>query len=139
MPRKKKSEISLGKDFEAEKRMLENGDEDKTTSKASTPAKRIPLELADYWGFEKKNKFPAADEDSYRTYLKGLNKLDVQNECFKNGLAPRDSRETMTAALVKEFRKHLIQLQCVRVEPKNFGTNEQITKIMENSGTTYFK
>ena len=124
---KKTKQISVGKDFEAEEKML-NEDTEENTSKAAV---RQPRELADFWGYEKKSKFPAKTEDEYREYLKGLNKIDIQQECFKNNIVPRDHRDVMTSLLVKEFRRHRAILDAPHIAPKNIQMTPELRKLLE--------
>lgn len=127
MSRKKKNEnkepqISIGKDYEKEQELL--------SGMKDAP---ILTSLDEIWGVKKKRQFPADNEDEYRGYLKGLNKVDLQRECIKNGLPARDSRDSMSNALVKEFRRHIAVARASQAPLKVIPNSPELTKLMERA------
>lgn len=118
MSNEKEQQISVGKDFEAEKEMLITG------------ADKKPKTLNEVWGIQKKSKFPATTEEEYRQYLKGLNKLDLQRECIANDLSARDNRDSMVNSLVKEFRRYLAECGLAFAQPKIYKETDEYRELM---------
>ena len=126
---KNEKHLSLGKDFAAEEKMLDE-------KKVSTANKELPRELRtlDYiWGIKKNSQYPAKTEEEYKGYLRGLNRCDIQAECIKQSIPPRDNRDMMTTALVKEFRKYSAKMSTPNMQPKKIEITPEVYKLLERA------
>ena len=73
--------------------------------------------LDEIFGVNKNSKFLVDSEEQYRIYLSRLSKTELQNECQKQKVNPRDSRDLMTFELMREFNKHLASLSAAKIKP----------------------
>lgn len=88
--------------------------------------------LDEIFGTNKNSKYAAKNEEGYRKYLSSLSKLELQDECLKQKVNPRDTRDLMTRELVVEFRKHLGSIAAAQVKPKILNANDAVKKIFRD-------
>ena len=88
--------------------------------------------LDEIFGKTASSRYLVKDEESYREYLAGLSKFELQNECIKQKVNPRDVRDLMTNELVKEFKRHNFSIAAAKVKPTVLKTDKEIEKIFRN-------
>ena len=125
----KQKEISTGKDYAAEEKMLTESASDEVVQ--ATATKPRPKSLDEIWGIQKKSKYTVLNEADYRAYLSRLNKVELQAECIKIGHPPRDARESMTNVLIKEFRAHQNRLATAQIQPRVLKETPETKKLLE--------
>ena len=86
---KTEKQISFGKNFEKEKKML---------TAANAASKDTPRVIKEAWG-------GTANPEDYREYLDTLNKEDLEKICISSKEIPKEDRGAMINALVKKFRQ----------------------------------
>lgn len=116
----KESQVSVGKDYEAEKELV-----------AGMKDAPILTSLDEIWGVKKNRQFPANNEDEYKDYLRALNKVDLQKECIKNSLPARDSRDSMVNALAREYRRHMAHARAAQTPLKVIPNTPELKKLLE--------
>lgn len=124
-----KEEISLGKDFEAEEKMLKEKAPEASFGMELMPENKTKT-LDEIWGVKKKDKFPATNEEDYKAYLAGLNTFDIRNELIKIGQRAKDSRDNMVAALLKEFRKYITTGKAATLRPQVIKDSPELRKLL---------
>lgn len=85
--------------------------------------------LDEVFGKTPQSQYPAKTEDEYRKYLSGLTKIEIQLECNKQHVAPRDSRSLMTTELVSAFRRHNASIAASKVKPTVLKDSEAVKNI----------
>ncbi len=119
----KEPQISLGKDFDAEDKMLEK------EAKNISIAKRGKT-LDEIWGIKKNSQFPAKTEEEYKNHLKNYNKCDLHAECIKQAVPPRDNRDMMIKDLMKEFRKFAARSIPCNIHPRQIKLTPEVSKLI---------
>ena len=93
----------------------------KTTKKTTAKASKLdqmsqahgkeenyqPTTLDQIWGDDGMGKYKTLDKDEYEKQIRAMGKSELQMHATQVGLIPVDNRETLTARLVKEFRRHV--------------------------------
>ena len=126
---KNEKHLSLGKDFAAEEKMLKES----PAPKSSISQAKRGRTLDEIWGIKKNSQYLAKTEEEYKGYLRGLNRCDIQAECIKQSIPPRDNRDMMTTALVKEFRKYSAKMSTPNMQPKKIEITPEVYKLLERA------
>ncbi len=134
---KAKEQISVGKDFAAEEKML-NNEQAQDSNKSEASAKAPPRSLDEIWGIQKKSKYQFLTEDEYRSHLDGLNVADIQRECLSHGRAPKTGRAGLIKELINEFRAHQNRLNTAHLQPKVLGNRKEIERLLERGQNTMY-
>jgi hypothetical protein len=66
-----------------------------------------PTTLEQIWGDTGLTRYKTMDETEYSTFLKDLNKSDLQAHAMSIGIIPIDNREMLTKRLVREFKSYV--------------------------------
>lgn len=88
--------------------------------------------LDEIFGKTKDSEFQAKTEEDYRQYLAGLTRVEIQNECIRRKVNPRDTRSLMTTELMREFRKYLAGLKAAKIQPTILKSNDEVKKIFRD-------
>lgn len=70
-----------------------------------------PTTLDQIWGDTGLQKYGTNNFDSYREYLRSLNRSDIQGHAMKVGILPTDNHEILVARLEREFQRHVAAYQ----------------------------
>ena len=93
----------------------------KTTAKASSKTTKLnqmsqahgkeekfqATTLDQIWGDDGMGKYKTLDEGKYEEEIRTMSKSELQLHSTQVGLIPVDNRETLTARLLREFKKHV--------------------------------
>jgi len=66
-----------------------------------------PTTLDQIWGDTGLWKYNTMDAEEYQSYLRELNKTDLQAHATKIGLIPIDNKEMLSKRLLREFKRHV--------------------------------
>jgi len=84
-----------------------------------------PTTLDQIWGDTGLQKYGTNNFEEYQSYLRNLNRSDIQNHALKVGIMPTDNHEILIAGLEREFQRHVATYQA---PPDNKKTNKKISK-----------
>jgi hypothetical protein len=68
-------------------------------------------------GFDELSLYKTNKIDQYIKQLEEMNITDMQRECIRCGLHPKDSRERMIANLTNEFQRHQDKVNASKIKP----------------------
>ena len=85
--------------------------------------------LEQIWGFSM-SKYKTHKEKEYAHMLESMNKVDLQKECIKHDLMPKDSRELMTNRLMTEFKKYIATLNTRDIKPHVLKVSDKARDIL---------
>lgn len=91
--------------------------------------KTQPKTLSQFFGETIQGKYHTTDENEYENFLKTLNKTDLQRHAIKCGLLPKDDRNRLVIALIKEFKRVVASykpLPIVNSKPKKPMSKELV-------------
>lgn len=89
-----------------------------------------PTSLDQIWGDTGVNKFGTLIEANYISYLRELNKSDLQTHAAKIGIVPVDNREMLVKKLLKEFKLHVASFRKPRNIPEPKRVSKEALKIL---------
>jgi len=81
------------------------------------------------------SRYKTEDAEEYQAQLRVMNKFDLQIECIRVELAPKDNRETMIERLMKQFRIHTAGNQAPP-KPVVIKVNQNTKNILSALGTS---
>lgn len=61
--------------------------------------------------------YKTLEEAEYMTALAGMNKVDLQKECYRVHLMPNDDRTIMTERLLREFKRTVSSIKASQMQP----------------------
>ena len=115
----------------------------KTTAKKAAPKKvdelnqahgkeetAKPTTLDQIWGDTGLSKYRTLDATEYGTYLKQLNKSDLQRHAAEMGIVPVDSREMLSNRLLKEFNRYAASFRMPTVNQNTSPISDEARKIL---------
>lgn len=88
--------------------------------------------LDEIFGVSKDTKYPDKSEEAYRLTLSRMSKFELQNECIKQKVNPRDTRDLMTKELISAFKRHSAGIAAAQAKPTVFTTNDAVKKIFRD-------
>lgn len=89
-----------------------------------------PKTLAQFFGETIQGKYDTTDETKYLSFLKSLNKSDLQRHAIKCNLAPKDDRERLIQGLLREFRRVIASYKPLPITNTNKKVSPEIAKIL---------
>ena len=89
--------------------------------------KVVPRTLAQFFGETIAGKYKTTNEEEYVSFLNSLNKSDLFTHATKCGLAPKDDRQRLMTALVREFRRTVSHYKPLPVFKQHDKDNKKIT------------
>jgi hypothetical protein len=84
-----------------------------------------PTTLDQIWGDTGLQKYGTNDFQEYQSYLRNLNRSDIQSHAVKVGILPADNHEILIARLEREFQRHVATYQA---PPEKRKDNKKISK-----------
>lgn len=90
-----------------------------------------PTTLDQLWGDTGLSKYGTNNFEEYRSYIKGLNRSDIQNHALQVGILPIDNYDILIARLEREFLRHINSyITPVENKPKNNKAPKDVQKIL---------
>ena len=88
-----------------------------------------PRTIAQLYGETVASKYKTTNEEEYLQYLKNLNKSDLQSHAINCGLVPRDDKQRLMVALVREFRRSIASYKPLpTIKPSNKKVPADVAK-----------
>ena len=86
-----------------------------------------PKTLAQFFGETIAGRYKTTNEEEYTNYLKTLNKSDLYEHAIKCNLAPKDDRQRLMVALIREFKRTVASYKPLPVLKQHDKDNKKIT------------
>ena len=91
------------------------------------PGQTRPKTLAQFFGETIAGRYKTTNEEEYTNFLKTLNKSDLYEHAIKCNLAPKDDRQRLVAALIREFKRTVASYKPLPVLKQHDKDNKKIT------------
>lgn len=89
-----------------------------------------PTTLDQIWGDTGLGKYGTNEIEEYRSYLRNLNRTDIQAHAIQVGILPTDNHEILLARLEREFLRHVGSYNTPQEKAKTKKVSKDVQRIL---------